>query len=114
MRERRGFNRKQTRHHVSVRSLPDGQVVGRLVDITTTGLMLLATQPIPPGREMKLRIPLRVMVHNLHEIEISAVSVWCRPDSNPSYQRIGFEIPDIGGIEAYAIETVLSRMHLVG
>ncbi len=114
MRERRGIKRKQTRHHTSVRAMPEGVVVGRLVDITTTGLMLLSSTPIPPGRRMKLRIPLRVMIHDLNEIEISAVSIWCRPDSNPSYHRIGFEIPDIGGIEAYAIETVLSRMHLVG
>jgi hypothetical protein len=114
MRERRGIKRKQTRHHTSVRAMPDGQVVGRLVDITTTGLMLLSPRPIPPGCEMKLRIPLRVMVHDMNEIEISAVTVWCRPDANPRFHRIGFEIPDIGGIEAYAIETVLSRMHLVG
>ncbi len=114
MRERRAIRRKQTRHHTSVRAMPEGRVVGRLVDITTTGLMLLSSSPIPIGREMKLRIPLRVMVHNLNEIEVSAVTIWCRPDANPSFHRIGFEIPDIGGIEAYAIETVLSRMHLVG
>jgi c-di-GMP-binding flagellar brake protein YcgR len=114
MRERRGYKRQQTRHHTSVRSMPEGKIVGRLVDITTTGLMLLSSTPIPLGREMKLRIPLRVMVHDMHEIEISAVTVWCRPDANPQFHRIGFAIPDIGGIEAYAIETVLSRMHLVG
>jgi hypothetical protein len=114
MRERRKTTRKQTRHHTAVRAMPEGTVIGRLVDITTTGLMVLAAKPIPPGRAMKLRIPLRVMVHNLNEIEIAAVTTWCRPDANPSYHRIGFEIPEIGGIEAYAIETVLSRMHLVG
>lgn len=114
MHERRRMHRKQTRHQISVRALPEGDVIGRLVDITTSGLMVLSPTPLALGRPMTLQIPLRVMVHNQNTIEIHTVTSWCRPDSNPRYHRVGFEIVEIGGVEAYAIETVLSRMHLVG
>jgi hypothetical protein len=113
MRERRQIKRQPTRHRLNVRDADTGRILGRLVDITVCGLLLVSSRPLAAAERFRLRIPLPILVQGRGEIEITAESVWTEPDRNPRYHRIGFRIPDVGGVEAYAIETILSRLYLV-
>ncbi len=114
MRERRKSLRRNTPHRVNVLSAADGHVVGRLVDITTSGMMVVTATRMLPGRSVSLRIPLPTMVNGRTEIDVTAKSIWSRPDSNPRYHRIGLVFEDLGPEEAYIIQTTLHRLHLVG
>ena len=114
MQERRKNLRRNTPHRLNILLAEDGTILGRLVDITTAGMMMVTSQRVLPGRTFAVRIPLPTMVNGRTEIDVNAKSIWSRPDNNPRYFRIGLTFEDLGSEEAYIIQTTLHRLHLVG
>ena len=113
-REKRTEKRRNSPHRINVLSAVDDTVMGRLVNITTGGLMYLTREPLDEGREIALRIPLPALADGRRAIDVRGRVVWTGPDSNPRYTRIGIEFTNLGAEEGYIIETVLQRLHLVG
>jgi hypothetical protein len=91
-----------------------GKPMGRVVNVTSDGLMLVSQTPIPPDRQFVLRLVLPRVVGGKWDLEVDARSVWFRPDDNPNYYRIGFEFRNIGGEDAYLLENVMHTFHLAG
>ena len=58
MSDLRNRPRKNTPHHVKVLDDNSGLVLGRVVDITSDGLMLVSEKPVPRGLITRLRITL--------------------------------------------------------
>lgn len=66
------------------------QQLGRMVDLSITGMMIIATQELPVGRifEIEIRTP---EGHPVPSVKISAESVWCRNNpNNPLHFGVGF------------------------
>lgn len=63
--------RKLERHHVSasleVYDLDSGELLGRVVDLHTEGLMLLSKQPIELDRSWALQVNLPMTLNGLSE-----------------------------------------------
>ncbi len=114
MRDKRRHDRPRSPHRINVLSAADDRPLGRLVDITSGGLMFLSQQRFVPGEALQLRIPLPRMANGKSAIEVTGAVVWSREDSHPSYHRVGLEFDHLGAEEAYLVETVLQRLHLVG
>ena len=114
MRERRRAPRRHTPHRLNVVAADSDTVLGRLVDITPGGLMLVAPRTWPEGDPLQVRIPLPTVINGRVELELEIESVWQAPDDNPRFHRTGFRFVAIGGEDAYIIETVMHRLHLVG
>lgn len=81
--------------------------LGLMVDISITGMMLIATQELPVGRifEIEIRPPAR---HPVGAIKLAAESVWCRNSpNNPRHFGVGFRFSEP------APETLAQLEHLM-
>lgn len=114
MQKQRNRPRKNTPHNVKVMNQETGNVLGRVVDITADGLMLVVSSAIEVGRQFDFRIILPRMVEGKVDIVVKAEAVWCKQDTNPRYFKVGFRFENISGNEGFTLEDVMHRMNLVG
>ncbi len=114
MRDKRRHQRPKSPHRINVLSANDDRIIGRLVDITPGGLMFLTEDEYPDSAVLQLRLPLPRMANGKTAIEVEGPVVWTREDDNPRFHRVGVRFDHLGAEEAYIIETVLQRLHLVG
>jgi len=106
--------RKNTPHHVKVLDETSGRVLGRVVDITSDGLMLVSDQSVPRGLRTHLRINLPIMVQNRSDVTVEAEAVWSKQDTNPKFYTSGWKFINLGGEEGYLLEEVMHKLNLVG
>lgn len=114
MQKQRNRPRKNTPHNVKVLEQESGTTLGRVVDITADGLMLVVPEAIETGRQLNFRIILPRMVEGKVEIAVSAEAVWCKQDTNPRYFKVGFRFENLAGNDGFTLEDVMHRMNLVG
>lgn len=75
---------------LTVRAAGNQQVLGRLVDISLTGMMLISGEALPVDQEylLEIRPPDN---QEAAALTLTAVSVWCRNNpNNLSHYGIGF------------------------
>jgi hypothetical protein len=114
MKKQRNRPRKNTPHNVKVLDQESNQVLGRVVDITADGLMLVVDHHIEPGRSFNFRIILPRMIDGKIDIQVKAETVWCKEDTNPRFFKVGFRFENLPGNEGFTLEDVMHRMNLVG
>ena len=69
--------------------------LGRLVDITPEGIMLISEEPIPISVVVEMRMEFPKEIFGEERMEFSARSMWCRRDLNPDYHDTGFQLIDV-------------------
>jgi hypothetical protein len=106
--------RRNSPHRINVLSAADDHLMGRLVNITTGGLMFLTSEKVIEGDVFNLRLPLPTMSRDRTCIEVTGRVVWLGSDTSPKYTRVGLQFENLGAEEGFIIETVLQRLHLVG
>lgn len=114
MADNRHRPRKNTPHNVKAIDEESGRVMGRVVDITADGMMLVTNSEITPGRQFQVRITLPVMAHHRTDVTVDARAVWCNQDRNPSFYKVGFKFLNLPGEEGFLLEDVMHRLNLVG
>jgi len=114
MNNKRNLSRRNSPHRINVLLAEDERVLGRLVNITTGGLMFLTSDSGLTSGLLRVRLPLPTMTKNRTSIEVEGEIVWTAPDANERYHRVGIQFTNLGAEEGYLIETVLQRLHLVG
>ena len=114
MREHRRRPRKNTPHHVNVIDDESGVVLGRVVDITADGMMVICKKNLQVGRQFQLRVVLPVMVQDRTHLVIHSEVVHCNQDPNPSFYKAGFRFLNLPGEEGFLLEDVMHRFNLVG
>lgn len=114
MGNKRSQTRRNTPHRINVLAADDDRVLGRLVNITTGGLMFLTGESFHRNQSIRIRLPLPTMSNDRTAIEVQTTVVWQNADANPAYTRVGVEFENVGAEEGFIIETVLQRLHLVG
>lgn len=90
--DNRRLNRENTIYYLEALEAGSGQTVGRLVDITAEGIMLICETPIEVGRQFELTIQLPQEVARASEVRFSAEARWCRPALNIDFFDAGFKI----------------------
>jgi c-di-GMP-binding flagellar brake protein YcgR len=106
--------RKNTPHLVRVINDDTGKTVGRVVDITADGMMLVTKDKIIVGQHYNFRIVLPVMVHHRTDVTLEARAVWINADSNSEYSKCGFKFINLAGEEGFLLEDVMHKLNLVG
>ena len=91
MDERRKHKRRHSIFYIKVYDKKTGKIAGRLVDITTGGMMLVSEKPLKIGTVSKYRMPLPEKIHDTAEISFEAKSVWNGPDVNSDFFDTGFQ-----------------------
>jgi len=114
MEDYRSRPRKNTPHLVNVINDDTGRTVGRVVDITADGMMLVTKDKIVKGNNYNFRIVLPVMVHHRADVCLVAQSVWVNSDTNPNYSKCGFKFIGLPVEDGFLLEDVMHKLNLVG
>jgi len=91
MEERRKHKRRHSIFYIKVYDEETGKMAGRLVDITTGGMMLVSEEPIEVGTISRFKMPLPEKIRDIGEISFKARSVWNGPDINDDFFDTGFQ-----------------------
>lgn len=104
-------NRKAKRRHIiyylPVSDAVNGEELGRLVDITTIGMMLISEQPLAVGSEFSFKITLPQEIKSPRTIEVRGQSKWCHKDVNPDYYAVGIQFNDTNPEQARLIDGLI-------
>ena len=106
--------RKNTPHLVRVINEDTDKTVGRVVDITADGMMLVTKDKIVSGKLYNFRIVLPVMVHHRSDVCLEARCIWITPDANSEFNKCGFKFLNLPGEEGFLLEDVMHKLNLVG
>ena len=88
----RRLARRNLIYHLEVFDEDSGELVGRLVDITTEGVKLVASSPIAPDRHFRLRMQLPAEYFARSHWCFEATSLWTTRDINPDLHITGFRL----------------------
>lgn len=114
MQDYRHRPRKNTPHLVKAIDLATGKAMGRIVDITADGMMLVAESEPTPGNTYHFRINLPVMVHHRTDVCVEAKCVWCHEDDSGRFYKAGFQFRNLPGEDGFLLEDVMHKLNLVG
>ncbi|PID81845.1 hypothetical protein CSB20_00915 [bacterium DOLZORAL124_64_63] len=112
--QQRNRPRKNTPHTVRVVDAGNNKSLGRVVDITADGMMLVGKKSLAVGQRLALRIILPQLVDGKMEITIQSEVVWSQQDNNPSFFKAGIRFLNLPGNDGFLLEDVLHRMTLIG
>ena len=90
--EKRKFERRHLVFYLRIFDGMSSRVLGHLVDISTRGAMLVCDAPIHLNQEFRLRMRLPKEIGGRSELVLNASSRWCRPDTNPDFFVVGFQL----------------------
>ncbi len=106
--------RKNTPHVVKAIEVATGAPLGRIVDVTAEGMMLVTDRDLEIGQRFGVRLNLPVMIQYRSDVELEAVVRWTSPDANPDFHKVGFEFVSIEGEDGLLLEEVMHKLNLVG
>ncbi|MGY0217837.1 PilZ domain-containing protein [Endozoicomonadaceae bacterium StTr2] len=92
MPERRRDDRSPVTHTIHVFDQDSGQRLGKVVDLSPEGFMLLGDSPVPKDKQFSCRLESDALNDNL---VISAECLWSRESSSQGYHWSGFHISEI-------------------
>jgi c-di-GMP-binding flagellar brake protein YcgR len=107
MDERRKSPRRSLYRYLEVVDSKSKRLVGRLVNLTPEGMMLMSEKPIKEQGTRKLKVSLPESVLNLKTITVDTECRWCATSVNPDYYDAGFEFTKIPEQSAEAIDYLL-------
>ncbi|MDO9065674.1 MAG: hypothetical protein Q7U96_01135 [Chloroflexota bacterium] len=76
MNERRELRRRRLVHSIELYDRASERFLGKGVDVTTRGLLLIAETPVPQDTEMQLRMTLPERMFGKDHIDLDAVARW--------------------------------------
>jgi hypothetical protein len=107
MLDRRKFRRRYLAFYSRVFDVNSHQLLGRLVDITPKGLMLLSEVPLPTDTAFRLKIELSEAFTDKTAVVFGARSIWGQPDVDPHFYNTGFQLTEIDPADVTIIESIV-------
>ncbi|PLY12346.1 MAG: PilZ domain-containing protein [Sedimenticola sp.] len=92
--DRRRVLRRHLIYYLRVWDLQSDEMIGHIVDITTTGLMLISEQPIELNRKYELEVRWHDPESGPRKLRFNAESRWCSNDINSAFYDTGFKLLD--------------------
>ncbi len=109
MEERRKDPRKQTDHFFGVYHRETSEFIGKLIDLSTKGMMIQAVLSMEAGGIYEFRIDLPKSVAGKRFLSFDAECIWCREStSSKENYDIGFQITDMKFKEIETIQYLLN------
>lgn len=102
MAERRKFKRRLLVYNLEVFDSENSEPLGRMVDITPEGMLIVSNKPVPIASNLKISIDLPEELLGTPRANFTAAVRWCRHDINPDLFDSGLEFSEIsdGDIES--------------
>ena len=95
MLERRKVRRRNSFYYLEVFEEETKNFVGRLIDITTDGMMLESEEPIEVKKGYRLSMELPNSFVWKPKIIFDAKSVWCRKEGDFETYKAGFQLQNL-------------------
>jgi hypothetical protein len=111
MQEQRHCTRKVANEILIIADQITGNHIGRVVNISSEGLMLLSDEPIVTGSVYQLDLLLPNPQNNQEKISFAAEAVWCTEASQPESFWSGFHIIDIAAEDVLVIDELILDWH---
>jgi hypothetical protein len=115
MDERRTRKRVYMMFYSRIRDRHSGDLIGHLVDLTSSGMLVVSETPVEVGQVLFMQMELPEDVSEKQFLKFDAQTAWCRRDVDPSFYDIGFQLVDISPedneIIKHFIETYGFREH---
>ena len=109
MHEERSLKRRHLIYYLVVTDQSTGQPLGRLLDVTTEGMLLFSEEPIETNRIYNLSIALPKDIVTKKEIFLRAKSLHCNRDSEPRFYNTGFKIEELEERDRLTLIRVINR-----
>lgn len=107
MPEKRKLKRRQLIYYLRVLDRDSETLVGRLVDITTEGVMLLSESPLELDKLYKFKMILPPHFEARQEITFDAKCLWSKIDVNPDLYISGFQFGRVSSQDIRLIEELI-------
>lgn len=114
MSERRKRFRKPTLHFIKVVHQDTSESFGRLVNVTTEGMLVVTERAYDKGSIHQVRLILPRVIHDRPALDCEVEVRWCRPDGNPNYYSVGLQFLNLNHDDTMVIQEAFSRFHFVG
>jgi hypothetical protein len=92
MSDRRHVKRRHLSYYLRVFERDSEQMLGYMMNVAPDGFMLLSDKPLEVGKMWALRLNLPVEIMGKRQMEVEGQSAWCKPDPNPDFYYIGFQV----------------------
>lgn len=99
MNEHRRAKRKRVQEQIEVLDAMTEQPVGRVGNMSETGMMMLATAPLVDDALYQLRFTLTIDRGASREVEIGAHQLWTDPTHVPGQSWSGFRFIDVSAAD---------------
>jgi c-di-GMP-binding flagellar brake protein YcgR len=114
MNERRELRRRRLVHSIELYDRASERYLGKGVDVTTRGLLLVTETPISQDTELQLRMTLPETMFGKDQLEFDATARWRSKDVNPGFYDVGLEFTRISPRDQEIIRQVICMFSLVG
>lgn len=108
--ETRNLKRRHLVYYLEVYDDEANELLGHLVDLTTTGLKLVSKQRIPTNRVYKLRMMLPEGYFEQKDLYFEAKSLWSSNDINPDFYDTGFAAPKLASETKHIIADLVAQL----
>jgi len=110
MKSKRKHARRRTSDYYLVTNCKSGDVVGRLVNISLGGVMILTDGPVAIDQAYELKVALPEDELDLDELQFKAQSIWSRYNELADWWESGFEITDLSPENRDALQALTKRL----
>ena len=114
MSEQRRLKRRQLVYYLKVHDQLTGELVGRLVDITTEGMMLINSFPMETNRIYQVVLEMPPEMEDARPVNIDAISLWSKKDINPDFYVAGFRFVTVSPEDVLLIGDLIRQYELRG
>ena len=107
MPQKNRLKRKKLIYYLQVFDRNTNKLAGRLLDITTEGIMLISDNPIQTDNLFQFRMVLPKELGKGPEISFDVKSIWSKRDNNPDLYDTGFQLVNVSENDIEIIESLI-------
>jgi hypothetical protein len=112
MDDRRQHSRHTTQLNIEVLDLHSGRRLGRVVDLSEDGFMLVSEHPPEADSVWECRLVLTPPLDGIHEIRLGADCLWSRAGEAGQNGWCGFHIIDLADDQITALALLLRHLQV--
>ncbi len=105
--EKKRLKRRNLLYYLKVFDRDSNKQVGRMVDITIEGMMLISEKPFVAGYVFQCKMELPDEIGKGSEIFFNAKCAWCKKSDNPDIYDNGFQLLNVSQDDIEVIESLI-------
>jgi c-di-GMP-binding flagellar brake protein YcgR len=106
----RSETRAKTSDYYLVFERETGEMLGRLADISETGMKIVAPEPLPEGTTIACQLVFAEPLLGMSEIEFDATHVWSRENDEAGWHEIGYVFSNLPDDVRKTIATLIEKL----